>query len=167
MFWIHVADRLWEVVALRVLTVCLTLSECPPRHSAHLHSHEMGYGSLWYKVVSIKVYSVEEQKVPFLGLKNEEYSPKMFFLLTWKLYLKWTENLCNFIVRVRIETTVFQEMRLITLLNSQLLKYNWLTCKWYFWLSGTQDSNKNCTKTDLKIVINLSQAENSSSHFRT
>ena len=42
-FWIHVADRLWELVAFGGLTACLTLSECPPKHSAHLLGHEMGY----------------------------------------------------------------------------------------------------------------------------
>ena len=39
-FWIHVADRLWELVAFGGLTACLTLSECPPKHSAHLLGHD-------------------------------------------------------------------------------------------------------------------------------
>ena len=33
---------------------------------------------------------------PLHGLKNEEYSLKMFFLFTRKLYLKSTKFLCSF-----------------------------------------------------------------------
>ena len=54
-----------------------------------------------------------------LGLKNEEYSPKMFFLLTRKLYLKLTKFLAILLLefvskgivtkRLCIESTGFIE----------------------------------------------------------
>ena len=80
-FWIHVADRLWELVAFGGLTACLTLSECPPKHSAHLHGHEMGYGLFRYKVVSIQVYSGEEEKVPLTWLKERRAFTQNVFLV--------------------------------------------------------------------------------------
>ena len=69
--------------------------------------------SFLYKVVSIQVYSVQVSIVPrivlrVLGFKNEEYSPKKFFMFTRKLYLYWSKFLCNFTAWVRIETTFYQ-----------------------------------------------------------
>ena len=45
------------------------------------------------QVVSIQVYSFQVQIVPRTWLKERRYSPKMFFLFTRKLYLKWTKFL--------------------------------------------------------------------------
>ena len=83
-FWIHVADRLWELVVFGCLTACLTLSECPPKHSAHLLGHEMGYGSFRYKVVSTQVYSVGEGKVPITWLKERRAFTQNVFLVPVK-----------------------------------------------------------------------------------
>ena len=46
---------------------------------------------------------------PLLG--NEEYLPKLFFLLNSKLYLKWSKCFCNFTAWVRIETTGFHNIQ--------------------------------------------------------
>ena len=52
-----------------------------------------------------------------LGLKNEEYSPKMFFLLTRKLYLKLTKFLAILLlefVSKRIVTKPLVSNRLVS-----------------------------------------------------
>ena len=76
-------------------------------------------------------------KFHVLGLKNEEYSPKMFFLFTRKRYLKWSKFLCNFTPWVRIETTSF-------LHNTPLKFYTTLATVTYKFLPWNKiDTNKN------------------------
>ena len=57
------------------------------------------------QVVSIQVYSFEVYIVPPACLKEQGYSPKIFFLFTRKLHWKWTKCLCNFTAWVCIEMT--------------------------------------------------------------
>ena len=59
-----------------------------------------------------------------LGLKNEKYSP-LFFLLTRKLYLKWSKSLCSFTAWVRIETGLDQNDRFPSFLHSFFKRIFW------------------------------------------
>jgi len=67
-----------------------------------------GTGRFDIKSFRYKFTQWRSKKFHLLGLKNEEHSPKMFFLFTRKLYLKWRKFSCNFIARVRIKTTCFE-----------------------------------------------------------